>query len=166
MTVASSKAIAVTTHGASDPVVRLAITPTPAHVRTARLVAVAAAREFGADSQLLEEIKLAVSEACTHAIAATRGRDCRDLVGLSISLDGAGEQARITLVVSDHGPYPHADADLASGAQQLAAAGGGASPDASLLLTGMIDDVEIGPGAGGVGTVIRASWPTGAAGQP
>ncbi len=157
MTASHPGADAAAARGRSGPMVRLAVSPIPAHVRTARLVAVAAAREFGAAGQLLEEIKLAVSEACTRAIAVTQRRD---LVELSISLDGPGDDARITLVVRDSAPYGDADFEPGLGQGQANLVAGEDSPDASLLLTGMIEDVEIGSGHGGVGTVIRASWPT------
>ncbi|MGH3545499.1 MAG: ATP-binding protein [Mycobacteriales bacterium] len=150
---------------APHPVVRLAITPTPAHVRTARLVASAAAREFGADASLLEEIKLAVSEACTRAISASQYCDKPGLVTLSISRSGAGEAARITLVVADRGRNHRLEPGSASGSEPMITADSDAA-DASALLTSMIDDVEIGPAPDGIGTVVRASWPTRAAGQP
>ena len=42
----------------------------PRHVRTARLVAVAVARRAGVDEALLDEIRLAVGEACARAVGA------------------------------------------------------------------------------------------------
>ena len=43
--------------------------PCPAHVRTARLVAVAVARRAGVDEDVLDEVRLAVGEACSRAVA-------------------------------------------------------------------------------------------------
>ena len=40
----------------------------PAHVRTARLVAAAVARRSGVDDALIDEVKLAVGEACARAL--------------------------------------------------------------------------------------------------
>lgn len=48
--------------------VTLRISPRRAHVRTARLVAAAMARRSGVQEDLLDEIRLAVGEACARAV--------------------------------------------------------------------------------------------------
>lgn len=48
--------------------VTVSFTPLPAHVRTARFVAASVARRAGVDDSLLDEIRLAVSEACSLAV--------------------------------------------------------------------------------------------------
>ena len=48
----------------------LSFTPLPAHVRTARLVATAVARRSGVAESLLDEVRLAVGEACSRAVEA------------------------------------------------------------------------------------------------
>src|SRR6476469_4087676 len=55
--------------------VEMSFTPLPAHVRTARLVATAVARRSGVDEALLDEVRLAVGEACSRAVEAHR-RHC------------------------------------------------------------------------------------------
>src|SRR6478672_787201 len=50
--------------------VEMSFTPLPAHVRTARLVATAVARRSGVDEALLDEVRLAVGEACSRAVEA------------------------------------------------------------------------------------------------
>ena len=50
--------------------VEMSFTPLPAHVRTARLVATAVARRSGVDESLLDEVRLAVGEACSRAVEA------------------------------------------------------------------------------------------------
>src|SRR6266700_916646 len=57
------------------PTVEVSFTPLPAHVRTARLVATAVARRSGVDEALLDEVRLAVGEACSRAVEAHR-RHC------------------------------------------------------------------------------------------
>ena len=48
--------------------VTVSFTPLPAHVRTARFVAASVARRAGVADSLLDEIRLAVSEACSLAV--------------------------------------------------------------------------------------------------
>ena len=48
--------------------VEMTFTPLPAHVRTARLVATAVARRSGVAEALLDEVRLAVGEACSRAV--------------------------------------------------------------------------------------------------
>lgn len=50
------------------PTVELSFSALPAHVRTARLVAAAVARRAGLQESLLDEVRLAVGEACTRAV--------------------------------------------------------------------------------------------------
>jgi hypothetical protein len=50
------------------PTVVLRLPASPAHVRTARLVAAAMARRSGVDEGLLDEVRLAVGEACARAV--------------------------------------------------------------------------------------------------
>src|SRR6266849_10172597 len=50
--------------------VEMTFTPLPAHVRTARLVATAVARRSGVPEALLDEVRLAVGEACSRAVEA------------------------------------------------------------------------------------------------
>src|SRR3954464_8428916 len=47
--------------------VELTFSPLPVHVRTARLVATAVARRGGVEEALLDEVRLAVGEACSRA---------------------------------------------------------------------------------------------------
>jgi len=50
--------------------VEVTFTPLAAHVRTARLVATAVARRSGVAESLLDEVRLAVGEACSRAVEA------------------------------------------------------------------------------------------------
>ncbi len=60
--------------------VRLSFSPAAVHVRTARLVGVAVARRAGVAEELLEEVRLAIGEACSRAVALHRSHGVRDLV--------------------------------------------------------------------------------------
>lgn len=48
----------------------LDVPPEPEHVRTARLFAAAAARHFSLREERIEDLKVAISEACTNAFRA------------------------------------------------------------------------------------------------
>jgi anti-sigma regulatory factor (Ser/Thr protein kinase) len=48
--------------------VTVAFTPLPAHVRTARFISASVARRAGVAENLLDEVRLAVSEACSLAV--------------------------------------------------------------------------------------------------
>src|ERR1700688_4052128 len=52
--------------------VEVSSTPLPAHVRTGRLGATAVARRSGVDESLLDEVRLAVGEACSRAVEGHR----------------------------------------------------------------------------------------------
>ncbi|MBB4935626.1 hypothetical protein F4561_006520 [Lipingzhangella halophila] len=53
-------------------IVQLTISALPAHVRTARLMATAVARRAGIAESALDEVRLAVGEACSRAVEAHR----------------------------------------------------------------------------------------------
>ena len=88
--------------------VEVTFTPLPAHVRTARLVATAVARRSGVAEALLDEVRLAVGEACSRAVEAHR-RYC-PAEPVRIELTDLGE--RFEVVVSDAAP-PDAGPDAA-----------------------------------------------------
>ncbi|HEV2088643.1 MAG TPA: ATP-binding protein [Cryptosporangiaceae bacterium] len=142
-------------------VVRLAFAPKPAHVRIARLVAVATAREAGVDEELLDEIRLAVGEACSRAVGLHRQHGRSDLVVLEFTV---GE--RFGATVRDTAPAgltPPAGPPVAGSpfggdgfSEEAVVAGVGLA-----LLTGLVDDVSVTAAAEGVGTLVEMSWPLG-----
>src|SRR5438445_12670709 len=82
--------------------VEVTFTPLPAHVRTARLVATAVARRSGVDEALLDEVRLAVGEACSRAVEAHQ-RYC-PAEPVKIEMTDLGE--RFVVVVSDAAGAP------------------------------------------------------------
>src|SRR6201993_4592475 len=92
--------------------VEVTFTPLPAHVRTARLVATAVARRSGVDEALLDEVRLAVGEACSRAGGAP-GRHC-PAEPVKIEMTDQGE--RFVVVVSDHAPTSSASTGAGTGA--------------------------------------------------
>src|SRR5438874_7572268 len=77
--------------------VEVTFTPLPAHVRTARLVATAVARRSGVAEPLLDEVRLAVGEACSHAVEAHQAV-CPD-EPVRVALTGGG--GRFEVVVTN-----------------------------------------------------------------
>jgi serine/threonine-protein kinase RsbW len=138
--------------------VEVTFTPLPAHVRTARLVSTAVARRSGVSESLMDEVRLAVGEACSRAVE-THAAQCPDEpVRLALS-DQAG---RFEIEVINVG--------LAPGQVDGGQAGDGAlmPPGFSLaVIAGLAEDVQISETE--AGTSIKMSWPLSgslAAGSP
>ncbi|MEI8081215.1 MAG: ATP-binding protein [Actinomycetes bacterium] len=93
------------------PTVSLRIPAEPEHVRLARLVASAAARRCGVDEDVLDEVRLAVGEACSIALARSRAAEADD--DIVIELNDDGEQ--FAVIVYEGGPLagPEFDDQLA-----------------------------------------------------
>ena len=134
--------------------VEVAFTPLPAHVRTARLVATAVARRSGVDESLLDEVRLAVGEACSRAVEAHRQYCPAEPIRVALTDDGE----RFEVVVTDSAPADVPIAPEMGGAplvvdgvvQQLPAGVGLA------VIAGLADDVRILPVVDG--TSIAMSW--------
>jgi anti-sigma regulatory factor (Ser/Thr protein kinase) len=151
------------------PTVRLGFSPAPAHVRTARLVAVAVARRAGVPEHLLDEVRLAVGEACSRAVALHRLYGLGELVEVEMTdgdrfvvrvLDRAPAETRL-----ENGSLPDPLALVV--ASRDVAGNGDAFPDETVavgvglaLLAGLVDDLDVGPceASKGSGTVVRMSW--------
>jgi anti-sigma regulatory factor (Ser/Thr protein kinase) len=137
-------------------------------VRTARLVATAVARRSGVEEALLDEVRLAVGEACSRAVEAHRRHCPAEPVRIALT-DSAG---RFEVSVTDTGdPGEAANGDGTSAAAGAGSAASGPVPDPAPLgagsalglavIQGLADDVQISETAGGV--TIRMSWPAGGA---
>jgi serine/threonine-protein kinase RsbW len=140
--------------------VEVSFTPLPAHVRTARLVATAVARRSGVEEALLDEVRLAVGEACSRAVEAHRLHCPAEPVRLALT-DSAG---RFEVEVTDTcaTPGPPAGGETAGGPApggpetELTQAGLGPSLGLAVI-AGLADDVQISETPEGVS--IRMSWP-------
>ncbi|MGH3661546.1 MAG: ATP-binding protein [Micromonosporaceae bacterium] len=158
------------------PTVRLGFSPAPAHVRTARLVAVAVARRAGVPEDLLDEVRLAVGEACSRAVALHRLYGLVDLVEVEMT-DGARFVVRVldrtepqTRLPNGGALDPLALVNAGNHGQQPSNDNDDAFPDAAVaagvglaLLTGLVEDLQVGPLPGAaVGNAVRMSWRTNA----
>ncbi|MCX5111118.1 ATP-binding protein [Streptomyces sp. NBC_00378] len=149
--------------------VELRFSAQPEHVRTARLVAAAVARRAGVDEAVLDEVRLAVGEACSRAVGLHRSHDI--IAPVSVAL--IEEEKSFSVEVADEVPGPGADPALggpvgASATRDATPGGGLDEPDHEsdadgedemglAVISGLVDDVEVRSGA--KGGVIRMSWP-------
>jgi serine/threonine-protein kinase RsbW len=90
--------------------VEVTFTPLPVHVRTARLVATAVARRSGVAESLLDEVRLAVGEACSRAVEA----HLRHCPGQPIRVALTDDGERFEVVVTD--AVPDAEYGMPTGA--------------------------------------------------
>ena len=149
--------------------VEVTFTPLPAHVRTARLVATAVARRSGVDEALLDEVRLAVGEACSRAVEAHR----RHCPAEPVKIEMTDQDERFVVVVSDHAPTPAARTagtnghGVSQGGPVGAAAVVQGAADAGIpagfglaVISGLADDVRVSSTSSGVS--VRMSWPSAA----
>src|ERR1035437_3992191 len=136
--------------------VEVSFTPLPAHVRTARLVATAVARRSGVDEALLDEVRLAVGEACSRAVEAHRLHCPAEPVRIALT----GSAGRFEVEVTDTGGAGGDRAVTADGISRSEEPGGSPRLEHGLglaMIAGLADDVQISESPGGVS--IRMSWP-------
>ncbi|RAG80399.1 ATP-binding protein [Streptacidiphilus pinicola] len=141
--------------------VELRFSALPAHVRTARLVAAAVARQAGVDESVLDEVRLAVGEACSRAV----GLHVRNGVSHPVRVKLTQQEKRFVIEVGDGVPTPvtsHADSSAAEALSMAAGAGkgGGEQSDDTMglaVISGLVDDLVIGHDDDG--GLIRMSWP-------
>ena len=150
--------------------VEVTFTPLPAHVRTARLVATAVARRSGVDESLLDEVRLAVGEACSRAVEAHR----RHCPAEPVRIEMTDQDQRFVVTVSDHAPTaparsaaPATDNGVhdGTGYEAIGHDGGLAFPAGFGLavISGLAEDVRVLSTSSGVS--VRMSWPSTAAGS-
>ncbi|MFC8508427.1 ATP-binding protein [Streptomyces sp. NPDC057411] len=141
--------------------VELLFSAQPEHVRTARLVAAAVARRAGVDEAVLDEVRLAVGEACSRAVGLHRSNGVTTPVRVVLTeeektfsievgdeVPGAGVAAADAVgVPGERDAAPAEDFDDADGEDEMGLA----------VIRGLVDDVEVS--AGEDGGTIRMSWP-------
>jgi anti-sigma regulatory factor (Ser/Thr protein kinase) len=141
--------------------VELSFTALPAHVRTARLVATAVARRSGVDESLLDEVRLAVGEACSRAVEGHQLYCPAEPVRLALT-DRAGRfEVEVTDTCTADSPVFADVTALQSGAGDGPEALDGDGLPAGLgiaVIESLADDVQIRTTS--AGTTIRMSWPS------
>lgn len=128
--------------------VEVTFTPQSAHVRTARLVATAVARRSGVPDSLLDEVRLAVGEACSRAVEAHQSACSAEPVRVALT----DQEGRFEIEVVNSGRSPTAAPSAPAGADVPVPSGFSLA-----VIAGLADDVQISETE--TSTSIRMSWP-------
>lgn len=127
------------------PVVSLEIPPRSPYVGVVRLTVAALARTAGLDEEAVEDIRIAVSEACANAVLANEEARSED----PVVVDWYQTEDRLVVEIGDRGTSPGYE-------------GGGVDTDgfssrlamSAALLESLVDEFTFSPREGG-GTVAR-----------
>ncbi|MCX4763883.1 ATP-binding protein [Streptomyces sp. NBC_01275] len=133
--------------------VELRFSALPEHVRTARLVAAAVARRSGVDEAVLDEVRLAVGEACTRAVGLHQSGGITAPVKVLLIED----EKQFSIEVGDEAPRS-APGDRVPGSGTEADVEAEEDEMGLAVISGLVDDVEVT--AGEHGGLIRMTWPT------
>jgi serine/threonine-protein kinase RsbW len=166
------------------PKVELQISALPINVRTARLVAAALSRRIGLDAVVIDEVKLAVGEACSRAVAVHRSagviepivvqfRDDFDI--LEIAVLDRGPTGALLPGSGDPGGADAEDVVAEEAARLLEYAASSAQEPpylertadvASLaprlglaMIAGLVDDMSVEDRSEPLGTAVTMRWP-------
>ncbi|MFJ3644045.1 ATP-binding protein [Streptomyces sp. NPDC090108] len=134
--------------------VELRFSALPEHVRTARLVAAAVARRAGVDEAVLDEVRLAVGEACSRAVGLHQINDITAPVKVAL----IEEEKQFSIEVGDEAPHVVPAGRVAGGAAADADVEAEEDEMGLAVISGLVDDVEVTTGESG--GLIRMSWPT------
>ncbi|MGW7353543.1 ATP-binding protein [Streptomyces sp. Z26] len=138
--------------------VELRFSALPEHVRTARLVAAAVARRAGVDEAVLDEVRLAVGEACTRAVGLHMSNGVDSPVRVALIED----EKKFSIEVGDESPgtvgalVPGARDEIPEAPSEDEEAEADSEMGLAVI-SGLVDDVEIT--ADEKGGIIRMSWP-------
>ncbi|MCH6161782.1 ATP-binding protein [Streptomyces marispadix] len=141
-------------------IVELRFSALPEHVRTARLVAAAVARRAGVDEAVLDEVRLAVGEACSRAVGLHVLHGLESPVRVAL----IEEEKKFSIEVGDSTSTAAASSRGVSASDAASPAPAGSSDDDEAesdmglaVISGLVDDVEVT--ADDDGGLIRMSWP-------
>ena len=141
-------------------IVELRFSALPEHVRTARLVAAAVARRSGVDEAVLDEVRLAVGEACSRAVGLHVLHDIESPVRVAL----IEEEKKFSIEVGEGLQSAAVESDDVVGPDASSSAPAGSSDDEEsegemglAVISGLVDDVEVTSDESG--GLIRMSWP-------
>jgi serine/threonine-protein kinase RsbW len=140
-------------------------TALPAHVRTARLVALAVARRTGVAEELLDEVRLAVGEACSRAV----GLHTKHAPTTPIAMKLSDDDNCFTVEVIDAAPVDGESeepdfsaldtAELSSALESGDLAGGVPAGFGLVVIGGLVEQVAVSTDDSG--TRVSMAWPVG-----
>ena len=134
-----------------DPDVEIEIPPRPEYVALVRHVVGAAARMGGLSADLVDNVKLAVSEAATNAVSMSQRASSDEPVQVTAEIEGD----RLLVRVTDRGSHDEALRSLQTGDTDPSSLDFSFERGLSLpLIQGLVDEFEIEPRDGG-GSVVR-----------
>ena len=170
------------------PKVELHITALPVNVRTARLVAAALGRRIGLDAVVIDEVKLAVGEACSRAVSVHQSAGVSESIviefrddfdTLEISVLDCGPTGALLPGGGDAAGADAGDVVAEEAAQLLESATISAQEPAYLeravdvasiaprlglaMIAGLVDDMSVEDRFEPHGTVVTMRWPITAA---
>ena len=143
----------------AEATVTLRLPPSAAHVRTARLVAAAMARRSGVGEGQLDDVRLAVGEACARAVRLHE----RHGIPAAVTVEFAeGDRFRVTVL-------DRVDVAAGNGGPAATGVAAGRAPWADpsgqalglALLGAVVQDLSVDPAADGSGSRVTMSWPLG-----
>ncbi len=164
------------------PKVELHISALPINVRTARLLAAALGRRMGLDAVVIDEVKLAVGEACSRAVAVHREagvsapiviefRDDLDILEISVLdcgpsgalLPGSGDVADAGDIVAEEAAQlleSAFDSAREPASRERTVDVASIAPRLGLaMIAGLVDDMSVENRSEPRGTVVTMRWP-------
>ncbi|MFY0409561.1 ATP-binding protein [Solicola sp. PLA-1-18] len=138
------------------PPVRLSIAADPANVRVARLVAVAMARARGYAEPVVDDVRLAVGEACGRAVLTHLDGGIDEQVVVELVGDETGLDVRVTDAEASDGGAPLVTLHDESGDPAVLAAEGIYLVDAVAVVGGVADSLDVSQGP--TGTTLAMHW--------
>ena len=149
------------------PKVELHIGALPVHVRTARLVAASLGRRIGLDAAAIDEVKLAVGEACSRAVIVHNATGAKE----PIIVQFRDDDDVLEVAVLDCGPggerLPRRASPADSYLDRTTTASGfspmarprSSTPGLGLaMIAGLVDDVTVEDRSEPGGTVVTMRW--------
>lgn len=138
----------------TDVTVTLRLPASAAHVRTARLIAAAMARRSGVGENLLDEVRLAVGEACARAVRMHERQGVSEAVTVEFV-----EGERFGVAVVDRAPLQPAESLPTLGDTGQAPWADPSGEALGLALLGaVVQDLAVDQDIDG-GTRVSMSWP-------
>lgn len=141
------------TEGISEDQFSLEFSSQPDFISTARLFAGAAARYYGCDEDAVQDVKIAVSEACTNAVKAHANALVATPVRVEVRPDGETVEFHIIDAGGGFERASNGDGEPPTDPNVLAESGIGLQ-----IIQALFPDSHVGPNGQG-GTTVRFSVP-------